>query len=213
MVSGWGKKVKKPTARKAAMGIMARSRGTPDPSLGSRSSTWLRRGSARPRTTMTSMMTMNGSASETPGCDTYRFISDWPMPITMAAASVRGNEVKPPNKAAAIAAMTSRVRLLTDNPASGTTRIPAVAASAPPRAQVVVARMSGDQPRAAAARWFSAVAVVARPTVVKRVTTNKVAEMATAMTTNHSWSTEMLAPKMWTMVRGRDDATWVWADW
>ena len=50
----------------------------------------------------------------------------------------------------------------------GAMRIAARPASAEPSAQLSVAMRSGDQPSAAAARSFSATAVVARPNCVKR---------------------------------------------
>jgi hypothetical protein len=60
-------------------------------------------------------------------------------------------------------------------------RIPAMAASAAPTVQVTVASTSGDQPSADAARSFSAAAVIARPSRVRRQARPSTAVSATAM--------------------------------
>ena len=49
----------------------------------------------------------------------------------------------------------------------GAIRMPATAASAEPSAQLSAAIRSGDRPTDAAARWFSATAVVAMPNWVR----------------------------------------------
>ena len=80
-----------------------------------------------------------------------------------------------------MAATTTRVRLETASPDRGTTSIPATAARTAPSDQVAVATRSGDQPRAAAARWFSATADGTRPSVVNRVTAHRARVKAAAI--------------------------------
>ena len=80
-----------------------------------------------------------------------------------------------------MAATTTRVRLETASPLRGTTSIPASAARTAPSVRVAVATRSGDQPRAAAARWFSATADGTRPSVVNRVTAHRAKVKAAAI--------------------------------
>ena len=63
--------------------------------------------------------------------------------------------------------MTS-VWLVVDKPATVASMMPAKPASAPPRIQLTVAIVVGDQPCAAATASFSATAVVASPNRVFR---------------------------------------------
>src|SRR5580704_13393378 len=126
-----------------------------------------------------------------------------------AAPSPAGNEVKLANSAAAIPAITNGVRVEIESPTIGATRMPAAAATAAPVDQVSMARTSGDQPSAAAARWFSAVAVMANPSVVYRASANSVTVSAAAISSSHRRSTEMAAPKTWTTFCGSEDGTTV----
>ena len=89
------------------------------------------------------------------------------IPRPMPPSKVSGNEVNPPMRATASAAtVTTIVKTDRLKPAFGASRMPANPAVAPPIAQVIVARRFGDQPSAAAARSFSALAVIASPTFV-----------------------------------------------
>ena len=74
---------------------------------------------------------------------------------------------EPPMSATARAAtVTTMVKTERLGPALGASRMPASPAVAPPMAQVIVARRLGDQPSAATARSFSALAEIASPTLV-----------------------------------------------
>src|SRR5580658_1512592 len=101
--------------------------------------------------------------------------------MMIAAKKHSGNDVKLANRAAAIAAITRKVKFVTSKPESGTIKIPAVAARAPPRAQVAVAKTSGDHPSDEPALWFSAVADIASPKVVYLNIAHSTAEMVPAI--------------------------------
>ena len=94
--------------------------------------------------------------------------SVWPIPISMPAAKAMGNDRKPATSAVANAASTRLVIVATCSCTMGAIRIAATPASAEPRAQLMVARKSGDKPMDDAARWFSAMAEVASPNFVYR---------------------------------------------
>ncbi len=94
--------------------------------------------------------------------------SVWPIPISMPAAKATGNDRKPATSAVANAASTRLVIVATCSCTMGAIRIAATPASAEPRAQLIVATKSVDNPTEAAARWFSATAEVASPNLVNR---------------------------------------------
>ena len=109
--------------------------------------------------------------------------SDCVIPIANAAASVIQNEVKPPTRAAA---STGRMKNGISSglmPVTGAITIPATPASAAPRAHEIVASTCGDQPRVAAERWFSALALIARPIGRYLAAAQSAAVMATAIAT------------------------------
>ncbi len=83
--------------------------------------------------------------------------------MTMPAASAIGNERKHATSAAAVAARTRLVRTAGCSVTIGTIRIAARPAMPQPSAQLIAATRSGDQPSDAAARMFSATALVPRP--------------------------------------------------
>ncbi len=149
---------------------MTSSRTLFDPIIGSRSRTSPRTGKARPFTIMTAMITKKGAASISPVTWEYAASSDCKIPIPSPATRVIQNEENLPISAAAMAATTINVRLVTVTPLRGAMRTPATAASAAPSDQLSVAMRSGDQPSAPAARWFSATADVAKPMSVWRLT-------------------------------------------
>src|SRR6266851_2013995 len=151
-----------------AAGTTSAGRRRPVPSFGRRSKRKPRIGSARPLITTITTMTKNGTASARPGVVENRVSSLVMTPMSRPAASVAGNDEKPPTSAAASAASTRLVNAVTWRLMTGATRIPAAPASAQPSPQFAVAMRSGDQPSDAAARWFSATAVVARPKLVQR---------------------------------------------
>ena len=93
---------------------------------------------------------------------TRRRRSAWPR------AASAGNDSNLPTRAAAMAGITSSVRVSTDMPVIGAIRIMPQAAMADPIAQVAAATMSGDQPMEAATCGFSATALVASPNRVRR---------------------------------------------
>ena len=66
-----------------------------------------------------------------------------------------------------MAARTTFVMTATWSDTIGAIRMPATPASAEPNAQLSAAIRSGDRPTDAAARWFSATAVVAMPNRVR----------------------------------------------
>ena len=113
-------------------------------------------------------MTMNGTAWSSPCWGTKRASSVWTIPIVMPAAKAIGNDVKFATNAAAVAARTRFVIAPGCRVTIGAIRIAATPASAEPSAQFAVAMRSGDCPSDAAARSFSATAVVARPNRVDR---------------------------------------------
>ena len=92
--------------------------------------------------------------------------SVWPTPIATPAAKAIGNDRKLATSAAAIAASTRLVIVDTCSVTIGETRIAAKPARPEPSDQLMRAMRSGDSPTVAAARWFSAAAVVARPNFV-----------------------------------------------
>ena len=88
------------------------------------------------------------------------------IPRATPPSKVSGNELNPPMSATASAlTVTTIVKTVRLSPAFGASRMPASPAIAPPIAQVIVARRFGDQPSADAARSFSALAEIARPTL------------------------------------------------
>ena len=151
-----------------AAGTISAGRSRPVPSFGRRSERKPRIGSARPLITTITTITKNGTVSARPGVVENRVSSLVMMPMSRPAASVIGNDVKPPTSAAASAASTSVVNAATWRLMTGASRIPAAPASAQPSPQLAVAMRSGDQPSDEAARGFSATAVVARPKLVHR---------------------------------------------
>ncbi len=86
--------------------------------------------------------------------------------MSMPPANAIGNDRNPATSAVANAASTRLVIVATCSCTMGAMRIAATPASAEPRAQLMVARKSGDKPMEDAARWFSATAVVASPNFV-----------------------------------------------
>ena len=86
--------------------------------------------------------------------------------MASAPAKAMGNDEKPPTRPAASAGTTSSDSGVGWRNVIGAINAPASAASAPPSAQFVTAITSGECPRLAAARWFSATALVTRPNVV-----------------------------------------------
>src|SRR5439155_2708472 len=113
------------------------------------------------------MMARNGTASGQPGPLMYRVVSDSKTPIVNPPRSVKGNEANEPRRAAAKPGTTANVRTTGDMPVIGTSRIPAIPASAPAAAQLHAASVDGDHPNDATARSFSEMPVVAIPNRVR----------------------------------------------
>src|SRR5258706_11827050 len=97
------------------------------------------------------------------------------MPMTTPTASATGNDRNPATSAAAVAASTRLVMTVGWSVAIGAIRIAARPASPHPSAQFTAATASGDHPSEAAARWFSATAVVPRPKSAYRESHHKAA--------------------------------------
>ena len=94
------------TAVTATTAITLGHRIRPVPSAGSRSIRCPRTGSDVPRTVSTTTITRNGRAVSAPVMSVWSRASCSPTPIRRPPASVRGNDEKPPMRAAARAAMT-----------------------------------------------------------------------------------------------------------
>ena len=159
----------------AASGNAMAGRTRPVPTSGGRSAASLRRGSARPRTMSTTMMTRNGTArphpcsaagSETLVCRNATSLSSTPM--SRPPASVSQNDRNDPTSAAAIPGTTSRARLVTLSPETLTIKIAATTASPDPSPQFAAATKSGEMPSIDGTRRFSATALVASPNRVCR---------------------------------------------
>ena len=159
----------------AARGSANAGRTRPLPTSGGRSDASLRRGSARPRTMSTTMMTTNGTDRPHPcsaaGSDTFvcrNAISLSSTPMSRPPASVSQYDRNAPTSAAAMPGTTSSARFVTLSPLTFTTRIAATTARPPPSPQFAPATMSGEMPSIAGTRRFSATALVAIPKRVRR---------------------------------------------
>src|SRR5215471_19317252 len=110
------------------------------------------------------------------------------------AASAIGKDWKPATSAAAVAASTRFVITVGWSVAIGAIRIAARPASPQPSPQLIAAIVSGDQPSDAAARWFSATAVVPRPKRVYRYSHQSAAAEPAAIASRMTRSAEMKTP-------------------
>jgi hypothetical protein len=105
------------------------------------------------------------------------------------AAVASGNDRKSATSAAARAASTSSVIDVTCSVMMGTTRMPAIAAMAEPRAQFKTAIRFGDTPMAEAWRSLSDTASVARPNWLERYSSHNPIADTTAMPSRMKRST------------------------
>ena len=112
-------------------------------------------------------MAIAGSDWAAPVSWMYRSASVCMTPRTSPPTSARGKLRKPATRAAASAARTMLVMTATWSDTIGAIKMPATPANADPSAQLSAAIRSGDRPTDAAARWFSATAVVAMPNFVR----------------------------------------------
>ncbi len=151
------------TAERIVTITMRPGRMRPLPTDGNRCRKKSRSGRAWPRTIIHTTMAIAGSDWAAPVKWMNRSASVCMMPRTRPPTSASGKLRKPATSAAAIAARTTFVMTAIWSVTIGATKMPATPASAEPSAQLSAAIRSGDSPTDAAARWFSATAVVAMP--------------------------------------------------
>ena len=129
---------------------------------------------ARERSDIATMMTMNGSASPRPCCGSQVHtvssfvISDWAQPSARPASAVIQNDSKRPISATASAGTMNSVYEVGSRLAIGAIRMPATPASTVAMIQFCAATRLADMPVRAAPRSFSAPARVASPKRVYR---------------------------------------------
>src|SRR6202522_2824685 len=137
----------------------------PVPRLGSRPEDSSLLGMDRPRIRLIATNT-KGMAVGHPGVDTYRVTSDWVMPMANPATMVIGKDENRPTMAAARTGITISERFSLLRLVIGASRMAAMPPKAAPMAQFSSPMRLGETPSVAAAREFSATALVATPKVV-----------------------------------------------
>ena len=128
----------------------------------------------RERNAITTMITMKGTASDSPDWGSHvqtvisLLISDWKHPISRPASAVIQNDSNRPTRAAASAGTMNSVYEVGSRLATGAIRIPAAPARTVAITQFCAATRLAEMPVSAAPRAFSAPALVASPKRVKR---------------------------------------------